>query len=301
MCSFYADHFTCMNHRISNSFLAIEVKEAGAELCSFFDVPYSLELLWQAEEAWPRHSPVLFPMVGGLAGNQYQVDGTTYEMGRHGFARDMDFALTEQSDQHLVFSLSQSEKTLAMYPFPFEFNVSYFLIGRHLRITFTVHNPGSKPMWFSAGAHPAFKCPVLPDEGYDDYDLIFEKPESKPTHLLTAEGTFDGRTAPMLEDQSILPVTHELFANDALVFHQLTSDWIALKSRKSGKGVKLHSPGWPYYGIWAKTNGDFVCLEPWYGRADDSDTTGEWTKKPGILKLEAGATWSAHYEVEALS
>lgn len=301
MCSFLADHPICMNHRISNSSLAIEVKEAGAELCSFFDVPNNLELLWQADEAWPRHSPTLFPMVGGLARDQYQVAGQTYTMGRHGFARDVDFKLTEQSDQHLVFSLSHSDTTLAMYPFQFRFSISYFLIGPHLRITFTVENPDSAPMWFSAGAHPAFKCPVLPEESYDDYDLIFEKSETKVIHLLAEDGTFDGRTAPLLQDQTVLPVTHELFANDALVFHQLESNWIALQSRKSGKGVKLHSPGWPYYGIWAKTNGDFVCLEPWYGRADDTGTDGDWTKKPGIVKLEGGATWSAHYEVEALS
>ncbi len=300
MCRFQFAHPIYMNHRISNSFLAIEVKEAGAELCSFFDVPHNLELLWQADEAWPRHSPTLFPMVGGLAGDQYQVDGQTYTMGRHGFARDVDFDLTEQSDQHLVFSLSHSDSTLAMYPFQFRFSISYFLIGPHLRITFTIENPDSAPLWFSAGAHPAFKCPVLPAESYDDYDLIFEKPETKDTHLLAEDGTFDGRKAPLLQNQTVLPVTHELFANDALVFHQLESNWVALQSRKSGKGVKLHSPDWPYYGIWAKTNGDFVCLEPWYGRADDSDTDGDWTKKPGIIRLEGGSKWSAHYEVEAL-
>lgn len=288
-----------MTHRIANPSLAIEVKEAGAELCSVLDITSNTELLWQAGPAWERHAPNLFPMVGQVRDNQYQVNGQTYSMTRHGFARHSVFQLHESSDQHLVFSLTDSEETLAQYPFKFRFLISYFLIGKKLRITYTVENPSDSEMWFSVGAHPAFKCPVLETESYDDYDLVFEKAETKPTHLLK-DGIFDGETAPMLENQSVLPVTHELFAKDALVFHGLESDWIELKSRVSGKGVRLTAKDWPFYGIWAKTDGDFVCLEPWYGRSDDADVSGNWTEKPGIIQLASQQSWSAFYEIEAL-
>ncbi len=289
-----------MEYQVANAFLSIRVKDKGAELCSFFDRSRETELLWQADpDVWGRHAPNLFPMVGQVKGGAYQVNGAFYSMGRHGFARDKVFGLAEQSDQHLVFSLEESEDTLKQYPFRFQFRVSYFLMGQHLKVTYSVKNPADAPMWFSAGAHPAFRVPVLEHESYHDYDLVFEKRETKETHRLV-DGLFDGTREPILEDQDVLPLTHHLFAKDALVFHQLTSSWVALKSRTSGRGVKLHSPGWPYYGIWAKTNGDFVCLEPWYGRADDSSSTGIWQEKPGIIRLDSGNTWTASYEIEAL-
>lgn len=288
-----------MRYHISNRSLAIEVNEVGAELCSFKDLSTNTELLWQAGPAWERHAPILFPMVGQVKDNEYQVAGQTYSMTRHGFARHSTFQLHDSSDQHLVFLLSDSAESREQYPFHFRFLVSYFLIGKKLRITYSVENPASSDMWFSVGAHPAFKCPILETESYHDYDLIFEKQETKETNLLK-DGLFDGQTAPMLNNQSVLRVTHELFSRDALVFHDLESDWIELKSRVSGKGVRLTAIDWPYYGIWAKTNGDFVCLEPWYGRSDDTDVSGDWTEKPGIIQLGGAQTWSAFYEIEAL-
>ncbi|MDP5168753.1 MAG: aldose 1-epimerase family protein [Bacteroidia bacterium] len=290
-----------MKHRISNSHLSVEVLEKGAELCSFFDHDHGLELLWQADpKAWPRHAPILFPIVGRLVNDTYKLNGTSYRLTQHGFARDMTFELEEKSDQHIVMSLRQSPETLAMYPFAFHLRVSYLLIDSRLRVTYAVENPGTEPMWFSIGAHPAFHCPIEPGkEGYEDYELRFERAETKVTHLITG-GLFDGQTEPMLNGQDHIPVSHELFAKDALVFHQLSSAWVALQSRVTGRGVKLHSPNWPYYGIWAKTNGDFVCLEPWYGRADDTTANGDLTQKTGIIRLEGGSTWSAHHDVEAM-
>ena len=52
-------------HILSNSYLSAAVKSDGAELCSLRDAE-GTELLWQAHPVWPRHAPVLFPIVGRL-------------------------------------------------------------------------------------------------------------------------------------------------------------------------------------------------------------------------------------------
>ncbi len=290
-----------MKHRLANAHLAIEVIELGAELSSLRLLSRDLEYLWQADPAvWGRHSPILFPMVGRLKEDRYQVEGQTFVLTQHGFARDLPFRLVDQSRDHLVFLLESSQGSLLTYPFPFALRISYTLLEDRLRVGFEVQNPAESTMWFSIGAHPGFACPLFPErERYEDYELVFSEKEDQDSKLLRG-GLFDGSSRPMLQQSDRIPLTHELFAQDALVFHGLRSDWVGLLSRKEGHGVKLHSPGWPDYGIWAKPNGDFVCLEPWFGHADQVDSSGDWTQKPGIISLPAGEQWTAHYDIELI-
>lgn len=67
----------------------------GAELVSLRNAE-GTELLWQAGPEWRRHSPVLFPIVGRLKGDQLRHRGQSYAMTQHGFARDRRFAWAEQ-------------------------------------------------------------------------------------------------------------------------------------------------------------------------------------------------------------
>ena len=55
------------------------VKAEGAELVSLKDAGGD-ELLWQAGPEWPRHAPVLFPVVGRLSGDTLRHDGQSYAM-----------------------------------------------------------------------------------------------------------------------------------------------------------------------------------------------------------------------------
>jgi D-hexose-6-phosphate mutarotase len=52
------DRHTLRSDRISATILA-----HGAELCSL-KTSDGLELLWQAGPEWPRHAPLLFPIIG---------------------------------------------------------------------------------------------------------------------------------------------------------------------------------------------------------------------------------------------
>ena len=53
-------------HRFGNDRLGVAVAADGAELVSLRTAA-GHELLWQAGPEWPRHAPVLFPIVGRLA------------------------------------------------------------------------------------------------------------------------------------------------------------------------------------------------------------------------------------------
>ena len=287
-----------MIHYLENETCRVGVKEDGAELCSFVKQPENLEYIWQADpQVWPRHAPVLFPIVGKLPGNQYCYGGKTYQMSQHGFARDQSFRLTSQSETEMVFELSENEQTLTIYPFPFRLQIIYRLAGNALETTYQVQNPAERDLYFSIGAHPAFNCPLLPGESFVDYYLAFEKPETQDYYLLE-QGLLSGKIEPLLKNENKLPLSYDLFLHDALVFKGLSSEKIRLQNLQHNHGVTFEFKGFPYFGIWTKETGaGFICLEPWHGIASSIGDSGELEQKEGIKKLGAGQEFSCSYTI----
>ena len=96
---------------LRNEQLSVVVSEKGAELQSIKDAS-GKEYLWQADpNFWPRHSPILFPIVCSVNNDTYSVDGKEYHLPRHGFARDTEFKLIAQNDRKVTFALESSEET----------------------------------------------------------------------------------------------------------------------------------------------------------------------------------------------
>ena len=113
---------------LKNEQLTIKVAEMGAELQSVKDNE-GREYMWQAGEKWPRHSPILFPIVCSVNNDTYVVDGKEYHLPRHGFARDTEFTVVSQSDEKVTLALHDSEETLKVYPYRFNLAISYRLEG----------------------------------------------------------------------------------------------------------------------------------------------------------------------------
>ena len=84
----------------------------------------------------------------------------------------------------------------------------------------------------------------------------------------------------------------------ALVFKDLKSKKISLKCRKSAQVVSVTFEGFPYLGIWAKPQAEFVCIEPWIGIADSVDAKQELTTKEGIIRLEPKQWFKADYRID---
>ncbi len=288
-----------MIHQLNNEILAVAIAEKGAELQSIVNKTTGIEHMWSADPAyWAKHSPVLFPIVGGLKDNQYTYNDKTYSLGRHGFARDMEFAVTEKTDSSITFTLTDSAATLGKYPFHFSFSVKYTLDANKVLVSYIVKNTGSKTLLFSVGGHPAFKVPVAEGTTFDDYKLLFNQVETAGKWPLSPEGQVETHTEALLQNTSTLPLTKELFYQDALVFKHLASTSISIVSDKTPHGLKVEFHDFPYMGIWAAKDANFVCIEPWCGIADSVNTTGELTEKEGINALQTQEVFERTWSVE---
>jgi galactose mutarotase-like enzyme len=284
---------------VSNDTIAIEVAIKGAELQSIYNKQNGLQYLWSGDPAyWGKHSPVLFPIVGELKNKSYLHKGKAYELSRHGFARDMNFEVTEEDGSSITLSLESSEQTLQVYPFPFKLSITYLLRGNILEIQFLVLNTGEEKMFFSLGGHPAFKIPLVDGTAFEDYQLVFEEKESVGRWPITPEGLLETNPVPLLQNQDVLPLKKELFTSDAIVLKGLRSKSVSIKSAKTTHGVKVDFDNFPYLGIWETKGGDFVCIEPWCGIADSVDATGNIAEKEGINSLNSGEKFAVGYRVE---
>ena len=281
---------------LENEFLKVAIDSKGAQLTSLINKQTGTEQMWQANpDVWGYYAPNLFPIVGGLLNNELHVEGQTYPMNRHGFARTSEFIVLESDESHAGFSLPNSEKTLAVYPYKFDFQVLYTLIDNALRVTYKLINRDHKPVFFSVGGHPAFNVPFNAGESYEDYYVEFEAQETLQTHQLNKEGLFNGETHPIQTRNNRLYLTRELFAGDALVFKDLKSRMVTIKSDKHHQTLSVEFPHFNYLGLWSKPGADFLCVEPWLGCADSADVPKDITVKENIQKVTVGHVFEASF------
>ncbi len=285
---------------IENEILKVNISPRGAELTSIINKNTGLEYMWQADpEIWPKHSPVLFPIVGTLKNGQFQYKGKSYELPRHGFSREKMFQVTNAGKDEAVFTLVDDEETRAVYPFQFRFRLKYSLFEDTVSLTYEIFNPSAEDLYFSVGGHPAFRAPLVEDTSYEDYRLEFDSLENQPRWPVTKDGLIGSVPQPLLDNSNTIQLTRELFNQDALVLKSLRSGTVTLKSDRTPHGVKFDFTGFPFLGIWAVKGASFVCIEPWCGIADAENASGDFTNKEGINRLAAQdsftRTWSASF------
>lgn len=283
---------------LENENIVVTFATKGAELRSIKSKSNGLDYLWKGDPAyWGKFSPVLFPIIGALKENTYFVDDQSYELSRHGFARDLEFELQQISETELLFTLSSNPDTLEVYPFEFKLRLRYHISGSSVSCTYEVSNPAQKDLLFSVGGHPAFAAPLTGDAGYEDCYLEFEVDEAL-TYYKIKDNLISDQTDSLHLDQGKLTLKHALFYDDALVFKQLSSEMISLRNTKNEHGLHFRFKGFPYFGIWSAKDADFVCLEPWCGIADGIYHNQQLSDKEGILSLSPGQDWKRTWEVE---
>lgn len=269
--------------------LEIKTVKKGAELVS---VKFNgIEKLHDGESFWNRHSPILFPIVGKLKDGKTEIEGKTYKMGQHGFARDMEFE--EIGDNSYL--LKSNDKTKEMFPFEFELYVSYEITKNTLTTKYKVVNKDSKNMIFGLGGHPAFACEYssgkyrLEFENIEDEiefyqledGLVKEKPE-KPRRFLRENRIFLDR---------------KTFENDAIIMKNFKSDDIYLKTEtKTILGFNFKD--FPYLAIWSKPDAPFICIEPWFNTADNVNSNGIFEEKENLIELKPKEKFEAKYSVK---
>ena len=284
---------------LENGVLAIEVSEHGAELQSIRkgDVEY----LWQGDPAyWGRRSPVLFPIVGSVWEKRYRVGGKEFELGQHGFARDMDFQLVSKSETEVRYRLESSDETLAKFPFPFVLEIAYRLHGNKLDVIWDVFNPAAEDLYFQIGAHPAFNYPDYSLESAERGYLGFDKAEGLECIRIKEKGCVDAVTKWPL-DMSDGKVKLEKDTFDAIDTIMMQDSQIHEVNmfREDGSPWLSVTFDAPVVGIWSPPGkvAPFICLEPWYGRCDAAGYEGEYKDKEWMNRLAPGEKFESVYTV----
>lgn len=288
-----------MNMMIENGILSVSSKTAGAELTSIRLKADGTEYLWQADpKFWNRHAPLLFPIVGSVGNNQYTYSGRQYAMKNHGFARDAEFDIAQESDSAVTYRLADSTETRAAYPFRFRLEIGYRLDGNAVVVSYRVANEDDKQMYFSIGAHPAFNCPIAAGDSFTDYYLEFEKAETLDRQYVNAANLLiAGMREPFLKNEKVKPMAEGMFCDGAYILEGFKSASVALKGRNTAKSVTVSFPGFPELGIWAPNGAPFVCIEPWYGIAESTDFSGDITQKKSVLSLQPGGVFESEYRI----
>ncbi|MFT8244386.1 aldose 1-epimerase family protein [Roseomonas sp. BN140053] len=277
-----------MTHRITDGALSATVSEQGAELQSLQDAS-GAEWLWQAGPQWPRHAPVLFPIVGKLAGDTLRHGGRAHRLTQHGFARDRRFRWTARDAASCTLRLEDDDATGEAFPFRFVLDLTFAVADGALRCTASVSNPGEPVLPFSIGGHPAFAWPLPGGGAKESHSISFANPglTSLPARRLT-EGLLDGGEELPLE-AGALPLRDALFAADAVVLPGFPAQALRYAAA-AGPALEMRWEGYGDLGLWSKPGAPFLCIEPWHGHASPLGWDGEFANKPGLVLLEPGGT-----------
>lgn len=292
-----------MDYTIKNNMLEVTISSKGAEIKSVKGRHTGYEYMWQADlEIWDRHAPILFPIVGRLKDDQYTYQGKTYHMNQHGFARDQEFEVEKQSPESITFLLKDNDETRKMYPFQFELRVNYNLMNNMLEENFTVTNKTDGKMIFGIGGHPGFNVPVK-DLGLEKEDFYFATQPSVSRiqiPISKENGLLDWNNRSLASTDSLISLSDGLFKNDALIYQLKGHDnKISLRTEDSHFHINVWTRNAPFVGVWSQypKTADYVCIEPWWGIADRSDSNGDLEEKYGMNQLENGETFEAGFSM----
>lgn len=288
-------------YQLKNEHLITTFRTLGGELISLKSKD-EIEYLWQADATyWGGHSPVLFPICGSLRDDTALLaNGKKIVMPRHGIVRKKEFQCISQSDTQITFGISSDEEMLTQYPFAFELLITYTLVDKRLTVTYKVINKTNEEMPYFIGGHPGFNCPLLSNEVFDDYELVFEKEEQctyPKNNMVTGLIENTRQVLPVVDN--VLPLERELFKDGAVNLDNLQSRKVTLQSKKNQHGVTLSFEDFPYLVLWTShETSPFIALEPWSGLSTYDDESDNFEQKKGICTIDPFGSDEKTYHIE---
>jgi galactose mutarotase-like enzyme len=272
---------------VSSPQLRAQIDPLGAQLSVLQDRA-GRDLLWDGDPAvWAGRAPVLFPIVGELAGGRYRVGASEYRLPRHGFARRRQFTVSTATSNEAVFTLVADEESLEVYPFRFELEIRFSVAAAALDVIAAIRNRGAERLLASFGYHPAFRWPLPFGKPRPAHFLELEQPEPEPVRRLNGAGLLTAARYPTPVSGRRLALKDDLFANDALIFDALRSRSVTYGAEQAPR-VRVSYAEAPYLGVWTKPGAGFICIEPWHGIADPVGFAGDFSTKPGVFTVPAG-------------
>ena len=285
-----------MTVTIKSDKLIVDINTLGAQLSSI-RTPDGTEYLWQGDpDIWARRAPILFPFIGRLKDSTYLLDGVPYTISSHGFARDMEFQVTEQGGDHVSLQITDTQETRKAYPFSFALTVTYTLRGSQLVKSHRVENRSERPMLYELGAHDGFRAPIEPGSPMSQWSVRLPGMDTAPIRpygmnqelMLTppeqAWSLPGGRLA-------LTPWTYG--GLDTVILDAPPQAMAILTDHLGRPRVSLSFPDFPYLGVWTARkpfDTGYVCIEPWSSLPDATFVGRELKDKKGVRSLAPGGS-----------
>ena len=284
-----------MEFTMENAYLKVTVTTWGAQVKSVIRKCDGAEHIWQANPAvWGYHAPILFPFCGKLKEGKFEAKGREYVFPtQHGFARTSQHRFVSQTENRIVLELTDTEETLAIWPWRFRLVSTFTLEGDTLHHTLTVENRDAEDISFGIGYHPAFTVPFDEQHTIEDYELRFSHLESPICAVTAPAGLVQAQTYPLGSNIRSIPVTAGMFDSDSHCMLNLTSQTLGLYEKDTGRGVVCNIENFPYCLIWSKPGvPQFICIEPWNSLPSYADGGYAWSEKPAATQVAPGESWS---------
>ena len=271
---------------IENARYRFECTTKAAEITSFFDKQSGIEYIWSGDSKyWGGRNPILFPVIASSYNKKYWFDGKEYTMGNHGFARNSEFTLVEQTSDSITLRLASNDVTKAQYPFDFDLFVTYRLVDDMIIVKYRIVNLSDKQMPFAFGLHPAFNCPLTSDKTFDDYYLEFASAcEVNGNNPAVDQGLI-----------KTIKLSYELFNEyKTLSFDKLASPYLSFTD--GVHGVRVSTTGYSRVAIWTP-QAPFICLEPWHPSSNKCDKDLEFKERDASFILNEGQSFLTTYTI----
>ena len=143
-------------------------------------------------------------------------------------------------------------------------------------------------MYYEVGGHDAYTLCWEDGEKITDYYVEFEGTDTL-SRIATDENvmlTTDRVSVPLTDGR--LPISRELFANDAVMTEGLPFRTATIASTKNRRRVTMDFTDFDYFAVWSPYKDfevPFVCLEPWSTLPDGNHLDHAIEHKQGIRKL----------------
>jgi galactose mutarotase-like enzyme len=270
--------------QIANAHLAVEIDSHGAELRSVRTSDTS-EWLWNGDPAfWAGRSPLLFPVIGKSPNGCVSIEGVTYAMLPHGFARNLDFSIEAMDKDWVQLSLTESDATRVSFPFSFRLTLTYSLLGSSIRCLARVANNDRRPMPFQFGFHPGLVWP-LPNSAGKRHVVTLGNAAEPALHRLDKNLLLDDRELASPFSAGRLVPERAMFDEDAMLFLSGAGDSFCFAA-EGGAKVEMKTVNLPHFAIWQQPGAPFLCLEPWHGTEPFAGTGNSLETRHGSVRLE---------------
>jgi len=280
---------------LANEQLSLTLSPMGAEMQAL-TTRDGREWLWDGNpEFWTGRAPVLFPMVGRAPEDQVRIEGRSFGMGQHGFARRSLFEVMKADQDSCRFALVDSAPTRQVYPFAFRLVVEYRLDGNAVAVTAEVSNRDERPMPFGFGFHPAFRWPLPGAAGKKHLVRLDNRGEPAMRRLEGGLVKPEVLASPFRDGE--VELEHAMFDADAMVFPQGAGAGARLVGGETTVHVRWENL--PNFALWSKPGeAPFVCLEPWHGTAVELGGSDALEERPYGMVLEAGGVMRFGMRIE---